>query len=290
MDMIREIEIPLLPATTLTRPRQAMEITSPPVRYTGSKWRIAPWVISHFPPHKLYCEPFCGGASVLFRKNPSKAEVINDMNGDVVNFFDVLRDRTDEFLLAITLTPFSRAELKRAHEPHTDDLERARRFYIRCWQKFTGGSEGHTGAWRYGKAYHDKQPIKDWLNQNRVIQAAERLRGVYIESDTAINTLKRFDDSQTLFYCDPPYVSDTCTEEVYANGMTDADHVALADTLNGIQGMALISGYDNPLYRKLYSNWRVVTTRSYTSQTIARTECLWINPAAQAKQAQKRLL
>lgn len=266
------------------------EITSPPVRYTGSKWRIAPWVIGKFPAHKLYCEPFCGGASVLFRKPPSRVEIINDLNGDIVNFFDVLRTRTDEFIRAITLTPFSRFELKRAHEPHVDELERARRFYVRCWQKFTGGSEGHTGSWRYGKAYNKSQsPIKNWLNQDRVVLAAKRLRSVYIECDTAINVINRHDDLQALFYCDPPYVSGACTEDSYANGMTDADHAALAACLNGIEGMAIISGYDNPLYRELYKDWQMVTTQAYTSNAIARTECLWISPKAQTRQSQKRL-
>jgi len=265
----------------LKRVTNAKEITGPPVRYTGSKWRIAPWVISHFPPHTCYVEPFCGGASVLFRKSPSAVEVINDLNGEVINFFEVLRNRTPDLQRAIALTPFSRSELKRAHEPHADSLEQARRFYVRCWQKFTGGSEGRTSSWRYKKV-QGQSPLKDWLNQDRLIQAAERLRGVYIESDAALNILSRYDDPQALFYCDPPYVSDACTEDVYADTMTDADHRILSECLHSIKGMALISGYDSPLYQELYADWRMVTKQAYTIRSFARTECLWISPRASA--------
>lgn len=266
------------------------EITSPPVRYTGSKWRIAPWVISHFPKHVLYCEPFCGGANVLFRKQPSEIEVINDLDGDIVNFFDVLRGRTDEFLRAITLTPFSRFELKRAHEPHEDSLERARRFYVRCWQKFTGGAQGHEGAWRFEKPYNKTQkPLKEWLKQDRVILAAQRLRAVHIECDTAVNVIKRHDNDQSFFYCDPPYVLGECTENPYLHGMSDDEHIALSDVLHSARGMVIISGYDNSLYQKLYGNWKKVSIQAYTSQSIARRESLWISPLAQKNHAQRQL-
>lgn len=265
------------------------EITSPPVLIKGSKWNIADWVVSYLPLHECYVEPFCGGASVLLHKDPSPIDVMNDLNGDVVNFFRVLREQTDAFMRAITLTPYSREEVRLSHEICDDPLERARRFYVQAKQKFGGISKGHENSWRYKKTDF-KNPLHQWLQQDHLIATVERLRDVYIESDTALNTIVRFDAPDTLFYCDPPYVAETRTEENYANEMTDADHIALSETLHQIKGMALISGYDCPLYRDLYADWKMVTKQAYTIKRIGRTECLWISPSAQAKQAQRRLL
>jgi len=186
------------------------------------------------------------------------------------------------------LTPFSRYELRLSHMRVEDELERARRFYVRCWQKFTGGSQGHEGAWRYGKA-HDRSPLEDWLRLEGLVKVAQRLRSVHIESDYANAAVIRHDGPETLIFCDPPYVSDTCTEDTYTNSMTDTDHAIFAKCLHNIEGMAMISGYQSELYNDLYHDWQCVTIKAYTSKTIARTECLWISPSAQSKQGQRRL-
>lgn len=251
---------------------------------------MAEWIISHFPEHVSYIEPFCGGASVLFRKSRSRIEVINDLDQEVINFFDVLRNRHDELKRALTLTPYSRLELRRAHEIHTDALEQARRFYIRSWQKFNGGQEGHLGSWRFITEEIAADPIGDWKKRsNEIPLFAERLRDVYIECDTAISIIRRWDKSTALFFCDPPYVLNTRVGEQYTNEMTDADHIALSEALHKIEGVALISGYDCPLYRDLYADWKMVTKQAYVNRRIPRMECLWISPRAQASQAQRRL-
>ena len=105
----------------------------PPVRYLGSKWQLADWIIAQMPPHNIYVEPFCGGACVFFRKAPSALEVLNDLNHDVINFFDVLRTQLEEFMRQIEFTPWSREEYERSFEPAGDSMERARRFYVRSW-------------------------------------------------------------------------------------------------------------------------------------------------------------
>ena len=263
------------------------EITSPPVRYTGSKWRIAPWVISHLPAHRCYCEPFFGGGSVLFRKKPSEMEVANDINTEVINFFDVLRDRTDELVRAITLTPNHRAELSRACTPHHDPLERARRFYIRAWQSYTAGEAVKLRGWRIEVL--ERRGGDDWEKQDRLFTVAKRLRSVAFESKTALDILGAYDTDQTLFYCDPPYVSSERVHEDYPNEMTDSDHIALSECLHSIKGMALISGYDSPLYQELYAGWKMVSIEARTVNNVRRRECLWINEAAQRNTAQKRL-
>lgn len=267
------------------------DISSPPVRWTGSKFSLAQWIISHFPEHVSYIEPFCGGASVLFRKSRSRIEVINDLNQEVTNFFDVLRDRSDELQRALRLTPYSRLELRRAHEPHTDSLERARRFYIRSWQKFNAGTEGHPGSWRFITQEMAADPVGDWKKRAEEIPLfAERLRDVYIECDTAISVIKRFDKPTALFFCDPPYVLDTRTHKsIYASEMSDEDHEVLAKALNSIDGMALISGYDCDLYRDLYKGWQMVTKQAFDTRRIARTECLWISPSVMKAQRRQPL-
>lgn len=266
------------------------EITSPPIQYTGSKWRIAPWIMGYFPKgEKSYVEPYCGGASILFRKRRSDIEVINDLDGSVVNFFDVLRDRTDELLQAIQLTPYARAEVTRAHTMTGNALEDARRFYVRAKMQFGGVKLDHPKSWRYGKPNDRRSPMKEWLNTKPLLAAAKRLRGVYIECDTALNVIGRFDSKDTLLFVDPPYLAETRTDKDYIHEMTDVDHIVLSDALHSIKGMALISGYDSALYRELYADWKMVTKEARTVNNVKRTECLWINPSAQRNAIQKTL-
>ena len=137
----------------------------PALRYYGGKWRLAPWIISHFPPHICYVEPFCGAASVFLRKPPAEFEVINDLDGEVVNFFRVLRDRTDELIRAIVATPYSRAEYDEAWQTVEEPLERARRYYIRAWQGWGGGKGSRPSGWRYQLSNNrGKSVIMDWID------------------------------------------------------------------------------------------------------------------------------
>jgi DNA adenine methylase len=263
------------------------EITSPPVQYTGSKWRIAKWIIERLPAHVCYVEPFCGAAGVFFRKPPSPVECLNDLNGEVINFFDVLRSQTNDLIRAIELTPWSRFELIRALTAASDPLERARRFYIRAYQSYTAGEAEKSRGWAI--AVNEDRRLRQWGKVSHLYACAERLKLAQIEHDGALNVIKRFDDYQTLFYCDPPYVMDTRTSIDYPLEMTDKDHEALAASLHSIQGMALISGYSSKLYDHLYADWHKVMIESRTVNNVKRVECLWLNPAAQSRQAQKRL-
>jgi DNA adenine methylase len=264
------------------------EITSPAFQYTGSKFRIAKWIISHFPKHRCYVEPYCGAASVFFQKQPSYLEVINDLNGEVVNFFDVLRDHTDELVRVLDLTPWSRAELERAMTPHHDPIERARRLYIRAYQSYTAGEAEKSRGWAYDVEHARR--IKKWPKLDYLYELAQRLKLAQIDCDTALNVIMRFDAVTTLIYIDPPYVADTRTGlRDYKTEMSDEDHIALSDTLHNIQGMALISGYDSALYQRLYADWKMVSIESRTVNNVKRRECLWINEAAQRQHPQRRL-
>lgn len=271
-----------------------MAITSPPIQYTGSKWKVAQFLLRYFPKHECYVEAFCGGASVLFRKSPSPIEVINDLDGSVINFFDVLRTRPKELMRAIKLTPYSRAEVIRAHVVTGDPLEDARRFYVRARQQFGGVKVDSPNSWRYRTRTKTKQnPLGEWLDPNRfslLMETAKRLRQVYIENDSALKVIARFDTPETLFYLDPPYLAETRTDIDYVHEMTEIDHIALSDALHNIKGMAVLSGYDSPLYQRLYADWHSASVGSHTIGSVKSREFIWMNPAAQARQLQARLI
>lgn len=262
-----------------------IKISSPPLRYFGGKWRIAPWIIEHFPEHITYVEPFSGGAGVLFRKQPSPYEIINDINRELVTFFDVLRSRTDELLEAIVLTPMSRYEHRRAHiaEESLDPLEIARRVYVRSRQSFGTGEGKYSTGWRYqGNSNRGTSIVDEWHKFDHLIAAACRLKNVQIECDDALAVIKRFDSKDTLFYVDPPYVWDTRynQQDMYANELSDNDHVQLAEELKAVEGMVIVSGYMSDLYQELYGDWTVVQKKTRTNGGGDAMEYLWLSPQA----------
>jgi len=264
-------------------PAKKLKLTSPPVRYFGGKWRIASWIIEQFPPHTTYVEPFCGGASILFRKTPSKVEVINDLNHDIVTFFDVLRSNPDDLIHAIQMTPYAREEHKRAHLPADDPIERARRFYVRSRQSFGSGEGQYNTGWRFqADDRRGTSCVGEWNNTDNLWLAAERLKAVQIESDDALSCIRRFDHPDTLFYVDPPYLFETrhSNEHRYAHELTDQQHIELAELLNSVQGMVLLSGYGSDLYQDLFQDWRCIQKDTRTNANHEATEYLWISPRA----------
>ncbi len=269
-------------------PVGATGIKRPALRYFGGKWKITPWIIRHIPEHDCYVEPFGGAMSVLLQKAPSALEVYNDLDGEVVNFFRVLRTRTSELMRAVDLTPFSRAEYKAAHEIACDDLERARRLYVRAWQGIGGPSTKDQTGWRSQVINNrGKTTIEDWIENRHLALVAERIRSVQIECDDAIRVIERFDAKGTVFYCDPPYVAETRTARwsghAYENEMDNADHGRLLECLQAARGMVLLSAYDSQMYRKALKGWHVAMVRARVNNmngSAKRTECLWISPRA----------
>ncbi len=230
-------------------------ITRPALRYYGSKYRLAPWIIGHFPAHLCYVEPFGGGGSVILRKTPSYHDVYNDLDGEVVNFFRVLRERPDELLRAIELTPFSRTEQRAAYNIQGDELERARQLYVRCWQTHGGGRTQWQAGWRYEKTDHrHRKLINDWNRIDSLWPIVERLKIIQIECDDALKVIQRFDTPDTLFYLDPPYIAEIRSrrwrKDAYAVEIDEDYHRKLGEILNSIQGMAIISGGATPLSTK----------------------------------------
>lgn len=255
----------------------------PPVRYFGSKWQLADWIIGQFPPHVSYVEPFCGGASIFFRKEPSGLEVLNDLNGDVVNFFEVLRRRTDELVREVDLTPFARTEYERSFEPCDDPLERARRFYVRSWQAFGSGGIAKPTGWRHQLNMNRGTGVaKEWSRLGGLYLGAQRLKAAQIECRDVLEIIERYDTEDTLFYIDPPYVLSARERkyERYVHEFSDDQHRQLANALHQVAGMVLLSGYQCPLYEELYGDWHVSTKTNTTNGNSTSIEYLWSNPNA----------
>ena len=269
------------------------QIKRQPLKYNGSKYRLAPWIISFFPEHLTYVEPFGGGASILFRKDRSGYEVYNDLCGDVVNFFSQLRDNPKELIRALNFTPYSRQEYELSGELDScSDLERARRFYVGCWQ----GRGNNLNKTSFRKVTNQvvggHNPQMLFSKIRHLYAAARRFKGVAIESKPAIDILRMYDSENTLFYIDPPYVPGTRdNEKLYNLEMNAEQHIELAEKMSEVSGMVLLSAYESELYRELFidKGWSIHKKDQNTMAHKIKTDCIYINPAAQKRAKQMRL-
>jgi len=250
------------------------------LHYPGSKWSIANWIISHFPEHQTYLEPFFGSGAVLFSKQRSPLETINDLDGDIVNLFKVIRERPDELAYAIRFTPYSREEYLKSYLEAEDELERARRYIVRLWQG-RGGKTSHRTGWRSMIELNGPLPGKEWLRfPEKISLVAERLKGVQIENQNAIELIKRYSRQNVLIYADPPYILSTRTTSSYKHEMTEDDHEELIHLLDKHPGPVILSGYAHPLYDNYLKHWQRETKRVKAEAGAIREEVLWINPVA----------
>lgn len=278
--------------------------TRPVIRYFGGKWRLAPWIIEHFPAHRVYVEPYGGAASVLLQKERSYAEVYNDMDGEVVNLFRVLRDPAlgPKLRRLVHLTPYARLDFELAYQPSDDPLEQARRTIVKAFLGFGSNSvqadtpsgrgfgtrlstvKPKTG-FRSDSNRSGSTPARDWYNYPGSLDAViDRLRGVVIEQKPALELIPTFDRAETLYYVDPPYPHGTRQRprtDRYRHEMSDDDHRALAELLHGVKGMVVVSGYPCALYDdELFAGWERFTRPARADRQRDATEVLWLNPAA----------
>lgn len=264
---------------------------APPFPYFGGKQMIADQIVALMPRHTHYIEPFCGGLSVLLAKAPSKLETINDLDGEIMTFWRMLRDHPEDLARVCALTPHSRAEhqLSRVREDLTD-LERARR----VWVALTQGRAGQlrrTG-WRYYVTGTSAPTIgmPGYLDGyvERTAAAAERLHAVSLECKPALEIIDAYGHDDThLLYVDPPYLGDTRgTTHAYRHEMrAETEHRELAAALSNVKAAVMLSGYHSPLYDDLYGDWWRHEIAASTSQGPTksesrdnrRTEVLWSN-------------
>lgn len=248
------------------------------LRYPGSKWSLAGVIVSHFEEHYHYVEPYFGSGAVFFTKEPSGHELINDSHSLVVNFFRVLRDRTDELLFALETTPWSREEYDQSHLVTGDELEDARRFVTRVWQAHASDLAKKTGWKNRGSRQRAGGMSLRWQKvPGELAELARRLKDAEIENRPAIEVIRRFATPDTLIYADPPYLMETRTQKMYASEMSVEEHIEMLDALVAHPGPAVISGYANQLYDEKLSDWkRVLVKPPKVEKAAKRMEVLWV--------------
>lgn len=292
----------------------------PVVRWHGGKWLLAPWIIAHFPSHRVYVEPFGGGGSVLLRKPRAYAEIYNDLDDWIVNLFRVLRDPPSAARLVelLRLTPFSRIEFEASGAPSDDPVEMARRLVVRSFMGF--GSNAHAASphtrsgfraitrginrgfrstgFRGTSNRSGTTPAHDWMNFPEGLGAVvARLRGVVIEHRAACEVMAQHDSADTLHYVDPPYLPETrapgnkydLKHRMYRHELSRDDHVTLLAFLRGLAGHVVLSGYPAALYDETLADWRRIERRAMADGARARTEVLWLNPRCAAAMPQAPL-
>ena len=260
-----------------------MSAVKPPMPYFGGKVTLGPTIAGLLPPHEHYVEPFAGSLAVLLAKSPSPYETANDLDGALVTFWRVLRDRPADLARVCALTPHARAEQAAAYEPATDDLEVARR----VWVQLTQGRAGirRSTGWRHYVKPVGTAPMPDYLSGylDRIHVCAERLHHVSLECRPALHLIERYGREQgVLLYVDPPYLGATRSSGSYLHEMsTEDEHRALAAALAECSATVVLSGYHSDLYDALYDGWHRLEFESGTGQGgekwANRTEVLWSN-------------
>lgn len=270
--------------------------------YYGGKLSHLSRLLPLLPECHTYVEPFGGSAAVLLNRAPSPVEAYNDLDGGVATFFRVLRDRQRELVRALELTPYGRAEFAGACEGYSgDELEDARRFFVRVAQSRYNLPDPSPGQWSFcvSDSRGDmSSAVSAWLsNIDGLMAVAERLRRVQIENLPALELIARYDTEGTLFYLDPPYLPTTRKDKIaYAHEMTVVDHRDLCDELHRCSARIALSGYEDEIYTTWFSDWYCTKLPARTSAAsntagtrTARTEVLWTNYDPADVTGQRRL-
>ncbi len=247
------------------------------LKYPGAKNRLADWIVSFVPEHKVYLEPFFGSGAVFFHKKKSRIETINDIDNNVYILFKVLRDAPDELIRRLYYTPYSREEYNQAFNATTDDIEIARRFLVKCWQGF-GCSNVYKNGFRSSQQSISPQTTKHWGElPERMVWAADRLKQAQIECLPAVELIKRYDTGDVFIYLDPPYLHGTRKGYLYKYEMADNEHIILLEMIRRHPGRILISGYENDMYNYILSGWHKANMNTQAESGLKRTEILWFN-------------
>ncbi len=263
------------------------------LKYPGSKWSTADWIISNFPPgyEKLtYLEPFFGSGAVFFNKRRSVIETINDLDSNVVNLFKIIRERPEELARLIDFTPWAREEYRLSYEMSGDPLEDARRFLVRMWQAIGAKSSDKTG-WRNNiKGMNGNLTQFNNRLPDGIIKVSCRLKHtntclVQIENQPAIQLIDRYNRDNVLMYIDPPYLLSTRSNRIYKHEMKDEDHEALLEVLLQNKARIILSGYDNQLYNSILQEWHKESINCTAEGGRAAVETIWMNyePTQQMK-------
>ena len=250
------------------------------MKYPGSKWSIAKWIINFFPEHHSYLEPFLGSGAVLFNKPRSNIETVNDLDENVVNLFEWIKKDPERLAHEIYYTPYSRQVYENAFVAVPEDsLGKAVNFYIRLNMGHGFRTNEKKVGWKIDVQGREKSyASQDWCNlPEKIMQATERLRGVQIENRPAVELIERFNYPNVLIYADPPYMLNTRHGKQYRCEMDDADQNDLLEVLQQHKGPVLLSGYDNDLYNDRLHGWHREETICYSQVCSKKREILWMN-------------
>ena len=255
------------------------------LKYPGSKWSMAEWIISHFPhgyERMTYLEPFFGSGAIFFNKNRSQVETINDLDSNVVNLFRVIREHPEELARLVSFTPWSREEYKVSYEMTGESLEDARRFLVRMWMAIGAKSSDITG-WRHNIKTVNGNCMQ-WSTKlpEHILQTSSRLKHlgnclVQIENQDALKLIERHRRENVFIYCDPPYVLSTRHGRIYRCEMKNQDHIQLLKMLLNHPGPVMISGYENEIYSDILERWDVGKQGANCEGGAKRTEIIWMN-------------
>lgn len=264
-----------------------------PINWFGGKYYMASDIIELFPSHNCYVEVFGGAGHILFKKDPSEIEVYNDIDSGLNLFFKILRDKdkAEKLKEKLDLTPYSREEFFNCRDTwrdETDEIEKARKWYVSVMQSFSS----NFSTWSHSKSKSRRgmsQSVSQWLGkiENDLPNAIERLKMVQVEHMDYSDLIQKYDNKDTLFYLDPPYIHETrkMTYE-YAHEMDNEQHKKLVSVLLNIKGKAILSGYDHEIYNQLIEHgWQKISLgefdkRSEKAINESRSkgeEFIWIN-------------
>jgi DNA adenine methylase len=255
--------------------------------YFGGKQTLAERIVALLPAHLHYVEPYCGSLAVLLAKPPSRMETVNDLDRELMTFWRVLRERSEDLERVCALTPHSRAEYGDVLEasPVEAELEVARRVWVRLTQG-RGGQMRRTTGWRYFVAPRGSNlSMPGYLEayRTRLAPCLDRLAQVSLECRPAIEVITEYGQHpETLLYVDPPYLGSVRNwGNQYRHEMRDdAEHQQLAEALLAARATVVLSGYASPLYDELFASWDRVSLTARTSQGGTdgeRTEVIWCN-------------
>jgi DNA adenine methylase len=258
----------------------------PPVKWHGGKHYLAARIVSLFPNHRVYCEPFCGGASVLLNKWRSAVEIAGDINPALIGFLTVLRDRPDELIRRLRAIPYAPQSFQWACEASGDHdmIESAERFMVR--NRFSRGGLGKGFAWSDRKRGGQPGDVNAWQTILTELPAiARRMQGVELHCADAVDLIRKSDSPDALHYCDPPYPHSVRTaRSAYQHEMTDEDHLRLLDAILSVRGAVVLSGYRSAIYDDALRSWdrheiEMANNSGQTKVKSRRVEVIWLNPA-----------
>lgn len=253
------------------------------LKYPGSKWRIADKLVKLIPPHHSYLEPCFGSGAVFYSKPPSAIETINDLDGDVVNLYDCIRQDAERLARIIMTTPYARSVYDMQFiglPPAADPFERAANFLVRAWQSHGFRTNGVKVGWKRDIQGRERMyALWDWYRlPTWVIEVAERLRQVQIECRPAIEVIQAYNHHNVFMYIDPPYLPDTRSSgKQYKHEMTVQGHEELLQTLLHVQAKVMLSGYSSRMYDDALQGWKRREFASHTQLGAHRQEVIWCN-------------